>query len=92
MGGAFGGRGPAYGWIAFLQCDFTLSGVSLPSRVVRSTMETARRRPCSFAEVLMERLVNEAARASVMTRSVVGELRGLYVGNLVVVMVVYCMR
>jgi len=88
MGGVFGGRGPANGLIALLQSDFIFSGVSLPSRVVRSTIDTARRRPWAFAVVLMERLVKEAARASVMTRSMVGELRGLNFGSWVVVMVV----
>ena len=54
-------------------------------------MDTASRRPLALAVVLMERLVKEAARASVVTRSMVGELWVLNVSDFVVVMVVYCM-
>ena len=42
----------------------TLPGVSAPSSVVRSTIETARRMPCCLAVVLIERLPSWAARSS----------------------------
>ena len=48
-----------------------ISGESLPSSVVRSIMDSASRRPNSFALVLMDRLVNEAALWSAITRSTV---------------------
>ena len=43
-----------------------------PSRVVRSHMETAILSPAIFAEVLMLRLVKDAARSSTITASTVG--------------------
>src|SRR5918996_1661218 len=53
----------------------TLPGVSAPSRVVRSTIDTARRMPCCLAVVLMERLPSRAARSSMPTRSTCGRRR-----------------
>jgi len=63
---------PGRGERALAHSDRTLSGESLPSSVVKSTIESARRRPASLAVVLIERVANEAARASVITRSTVG--------------------
>src|ERR1700757_3534126 len=47
----------------------TFPGVSAPSSVVRSTIDTARRMPCCLAVVLIERLPSWAARSSTPTRS-----------------------
>ena len=49
----------------------TFSGVSAPSRVVRSVIDTAQRRPAAFASVLMERVVNSAALRVAITGSMV---------------------
>src|SRR5665213_2051711 len=59
------------GWRAFWQSDATLPGVSLPSSVVRSTIETAVFRPQSLDFFLMLRVVNLATRSSIPTRSTV---------------------
>src|SRR6476469_7049207 len=58
------------GCIALRQTKATLPGVSFPSRVVRSIIEIASLRPESFADVLMLRLANAAARSSTMTWSI----------------------
>ena len=47
----------------------TLPGVSWPSSVVRSTIETAIRMACCCDSDLMERLPSTAARSSTPTRS-----------------------
>src|SRR5665213_385534 len=59
------------GWRAFWQSDATLPGVSLPSSVVTSTIETAVFRPQSLDFFLMLRVVNLATRSSIPTRSTV---------------------
>src|SRR5918992_5133602 len=53
----------------------TLPGVSAPSSVVRSSIDTASLIPCCFAVVLMERLPSVAARSSIPTRSTWGRRR-----------------
>src|SRR5436190_14117510 len=53
----------------------TLPGVSAPSSVVRSSIDTARRMPCCLAVVLIERLPSVAARSSMPTRSTWGRRR-----------------
>ena len=53
----------------------TLPGVSAPSSVVRSVIDTASRMPCSFALVFIERLPSTAARSSMPTRSTWGRRR-----------------
>src|SRR5215218_6093112 len=53
----------------------TLPGVSAPSSVVKSSMETARRMPCCLASALIERLASVAARSSTATRSTCGRRR-----------------
>ena len=63
------------GQTAFAHRCRTLPGVSEPSSVVRSTMDTARRMPCCLAVVLMERLPSVAARSSMPTRSTCGRRR-----------------
>src|SRR5215217_1776178 len=55
----------------------TLPGVSAPSSVVRSSIETARRMPCFFASVLIERLASVATRSSTATRSTCGRRRAV---------------
>src|SRR3954453_16960332 len=57
------------GQTAFAHRCRTLPCVSEPSRVVRSTIDTASRMPCCFAVVLIERLPSVAARSSMPTRS-----------------------
>ena len=42
----------------------TLPGVSMPSNVVRSTMEMAKSMACFFESALIERVPSPAARAS----------------------------
>ena len=49
----------------------TFSGVSAPSRVVKSTIEIANRSPWALVEALIERVVNSAARRWAMTGSTV---------------------
>src|SRR5580658_6314758 len=63
------------GWRALRQRYATLPGVSLPSSVVRSIIETAIFSPASFAEVLMLRFVKDVARSSAITASTVGALK-----------------
>src|SRR2546423_7675132 len=63
--------GSALGRRAFWQSDATLPGVSLPSSVVRSTIETAVFRPQTFDPFLMLRVVNFATRSSIPTWSTV---------------------
>src|SRR5688500_10836888 len=53
----------------------TLPGVSAPSSVVRSSIETARRMPWRLASVLIDRLARVAARSSTATRSTCGRRR-----------------
>src|SRR5262249_32837857 len=57
---------------AFLQSWRTLPGVSRPSRVVRSIMRTASRRPAPCAVFLMDRFASAAARSSTATWSTGG--------------------
>src|SRR4051812_3366829 len=57
--------------MALRQRNATFPGVSFPSSVVRSIIETASFRPASFAEVLMLRFVNAVARSSTMIWSIV---------------------
>ena len=47
----------------------TFSGESLPSSVVRSSIDRANRRAAAFDAVLIDRLVNDAARSLAMTGS-----------------------
>ena len=63
------------GQTAFAHRWRTFPGVSEPSSVVRSTIDTARRMPCCLAVVLMERLPSVAARSSMPTRSTCGSRR-----------------
>jgi hypothetical protein len=51
-----GQSSPGWGWRAFWQSEATLPGVSLPSRVVRSTIETERFRPKTLEAFLIERV------------------------------------
>src|SRR4029453_16585385 len=53
----------------------TLPGVSAPSSVVRSIIDTANRIPCCLAVVLIERLPSVAARSSIPPRATCGSLR-----------------
>src|SRR4029453_17051949 len=54
---------------ALRQMARTFSGESLPSSVVRSSIDIASRSPASLDAVLIERLVNIAVRCSSMTGS-----------------------
>ena len=75
-GGAAGDLGPrGAGQTALAASWRTLPGVSAPSSVVRSSIETARRMPCCLASVLIERLASVAARSSTATRSTCGRRR-----------------
>ena len=58
---------PGSGRIAFAHRDRTVSGVSLPSSVVRSTMPIAASMAQALAEDLMLRVANMATRASAPT-------------------------
>src|SRR5438128_2668065 len=58
--------------MALRQRNATLPGVSLPSSVVRSVIDTINLRPSSLAEVLMLRRVKAVARSSAITWSTVG--------------------
>ena len=62
-----GTSGSALGRLAFWHSDATLPGVSFPSSVVRSTIETAVFRPHTFELFLMLRVVNLATRSSMPT-------------------------
>src|SRR4026207_83785 len=64
-----GTSGSSLGWRAFWQRERTLPGVSFPSRVVRSTMETAVVRPHNFDFFLMLRVANFATLSSTPTWS-----------------------
>src|SRR5688572_9508273 len=64
-----GTSGSVLGARAFWQSDAILPGVSLPSRVVRSTMDTAVLSPHSFDPFLMLRVANLATRSSMPTWS-----------------------
>src|SRR5258705_4925732 len=64
-----GTSGSSLGWRAFWQRDRTFPGVSFPSRVVRSTIETAVVRPHNFDFFLMLRVANLATRSSTPTWS-----------------------
>src|SRR5436190_4559081 len=55
----------------------TLPGVSAPSSVVRSSIETASRIPCCLASVLIDRLASVETRSSTATRSTWGSLRAV---------------
>src|SRR5665213_408664 len=59
------------GWRAFWHRDATFPVASLPSRVVKSTIETAVWRPHILEFFLMLRVVNLATRSSIPTRSTV---------------------
>src|SRR5215210_5582826 len=63
------------GHTAFAASWRTLPGVSAPSRVVRSSMDTARRIPCCLDSVLIERLASVETRSSTATRSTWGSRR-----------------
>ena len=63
------GMAKPWGRSAFLQRDSILPGVSLPSRVVRSVIDTAVFRPQTFAAFLTLRVVNFATRSSTPTWS-----------------------
>ena len=63
------------GQTALAQRWRTLPGVSAPSSVVRSIIDTASRMPCCLAVVLIERLPSVAARSSMPTRSTCGSRR-----------------
>ena len=67
--GFFSAPLPPAGLRAFAHSARTFSGLSLPSSVVRSTMDMASRSPEAFVEVLMLRLVNCAVRRFTMTAS-----------------------
>src|SRR3954465_2274833 len=56
---------------AFWHSDAIFPGVSFPSSVVRSTIDTAVRRPHSLEPFLMLRVVNLATRSSIPTWSTV---------------------
>src|SRR5947208_14488694 len=58
--------------MALRQRKATFPGVSLPSSVVRSVIDTINLRPSSLAEVLMLRRVKAVARSSAITWSTVG--------------------
>src|ERR1700694_4137446 len=66
-----GTSGSKLGRRAFWQSEATLPGVSLPSSVVRSTMETAVLSPQSLELFLMLRVWNLATRSSIPTWSTV---------------------
>ena len=53
--------------MALRQSNAIFPGVSLPSSLVRSIIETTNFRPSSLAEVLMHRRVKAAARSSAIT-------------------------
>src|ERR1700690_1361124 len=61
--------GSSWGRSAFLQRDSILPGVSLPSSVVRSVIDTAVLRPQTFAVFFMLRVANFATRSSTPTWS-----------------------
>src|SRR3954449_12025412 len=63
------------GTTALAQRWRTLPGVSAPSSVVRSIIDTASRMPCCLAVVLIERRPRTAARSSMPTRSTCGSRR-----------------
>src|SRR5712691_5339986 len=58
--------------MALRQTNATFPGVSRPSSGVRSIIDIASLRPATFAEVLMLRFANAAARSSTMIWSIVG--------------------
>src|SRR4051794_39302000 len=60
--------------MALRQRYATFPGVSFPSSVVRSIMETTNFSPWSFIEVLTLRLPKALARSSAITWSIVGML------------------
>ena len=62
-----GTSGSALGRLAFWQSDATFPGVSFPSSVVRSTIDTAVLRPQTFEFFFMLRVVNFATRSSIPT-------------------------
>ena len=62
-----GTSGSALGRLAFWQSDAIFPGVSFPSSVVRSTIETAVLSPHSLEPFLMLRVVNLATRSSIPT-------------------------
>src|SRR4029079_15638171 len=66
-----GTSGSSDGRRAFAQSDATFPGVSLPSRVVKSTIETAVVRPHNLDFFLIERVWNLATRSSIPTWSTV---------------------
>ena len=69
-GGTSGWSGS--GRMACAQSDRTLPGVSAPSSVVRSIMETAMSMACSLASFLIERVASTAERRSSPTWSTPG--------------------
>src|SRR5688500_12058433 len=64
-----GTSGSVLGARAFWHSEAILPGVSLPSRVVRSTIDTAVLSPHSFEPFLMLRVANLATRSSMPTWS-----------------------
>ncbi len=70
VGGQVGSAGS--GRIAFAASARTLPGVSIPSRVVRSTIPIARSIALRLDSVLIDRVPSEAARCSAPTWSTPG--------------------
>jgi len=72
------GKSPSYKCTAFLQSDFTFSGESFPSSVVKSIIESARRKPCILEPFLIERFAKDCARCSSITLSTDWSISAVY--------------